>query len=313
MAQTREHLKSIADGTIETVRRGFIEDRQNRSIFDLKPHLESMMRGTRLYSADNRHLANWRRGRRDAHSENQPKFAHIEVQRQTSLQGCTYMRSMAREGTIGVLNFASATRPGGGFRHGASAQEESLARSSTLFKSLECDGVKQFYDEHKADGRDPFYSHAMIYSPEVVFFRDDRGGWLSPLLADVLTCAAVNAKQVRTSPAHQSNPDLEKRIEETMKERMGRILELFEHRGASNLVLGSFGTGVFQNDVRMVAKTWRQLLRDPGARFRFSFNNILFAIPDASTAQEFKGIFFNERPRGNRRGGRRRGSMDGDI
>ncbi|TEB38141.1 hypothetical protein FA13DRAFT_1725777 [Coprinellus micaceus] len=263
-----------------------------------------MMKGTSLYGPDNRHLQNWGRPPRRPSWASPPTHVHVEVQKRTTLEGCIYMQSMVPGGVdIGVLNFASATRPGGGFRKGASAQEESLARSSTLFKALESDKVKRFYDQHKADGRDPFYSHAMIYSPRVVFFRDDDGGWLSPTFADVLTCAAVNAKQVRASERYQWTPDIERRIEDTMKERMGRILELFEYRHAKNLVLGSFGTGVFQNDVGMVAGAWRELLRDRGARFRFSFDRVLFAIPDERTAREFEEVFFNDQPRGGRRSG----------
>ncbi|KAJ2930162.1 hypothetical protein H1R20_g6945, partial [Candolleomyces eurysporus] len=221
----------------------------------------------------------------------------------TTLEGIRYIQSLAHRcpyNTVGVLNFASATRPGGGFRFGARAQEESLARSSTLFKSLESNAVKAFYDLHKANGRDPFYSHAMIYTPHVVFFRDDGGGWPSPTVADVLTCAAVNAKKVRSSHYYGQDPHIEEMIEDVMRERMGRILELFEFRGARDLVLGSFGTGAFQNDVRMVAKIWRELLYERGARYRYSFNSVVFAIPDSRTLEEFNRVFWgrNSLPEG---------------
>ena len=37
---------------------------------------------------------------------------------------------------VGVLNFASAKNPGGGFLNGAMAQEESLAASGGLYRTL---------------------------------------------------------------------------------------------------------------------------------------------------------------------------------
>jgi uncharacterized protein (TIGR02452 family) len=62
---------------------------------------------------------------------------------------------------------------------------------------------------------------------------------------------------------------LEKKIEEAMRDRMCRILALFEMKGATSLMLGSFGTGVFQNDVGLVARIWRDLLISRNARFRY--------------------------------------------
>ena len=48
------------------------------------------------------------------------------------------VRRLTEEGkeNIGVLNFASAKNPGGGFINGAMAQEESLAASSILYRTL---------------------------------------------------------------------------------------------------------------------------------------------------------------------------------
>ena len=49
-----------------------------------------------------------------------------------------------------VLNFASATNPGGGVVHGASAQEEAICRSSTLYPCLDRREIwKQFYLPHR--------------------------------------------------------------------------------------------------------------------------------------------------------------------
>lgn len=46
---------------------------------------------------------------------------------------------------ITVLNFASATNPGGGVKTGSSAQEESLCRCSTLYPTLNQNWLWQCY------------------------------------------------------------------------------------------------------------------------------------------------------------------------
>ncbi|KDQ12133.1 hypothetical protein BOTBODRAFT_135022 [Botryobasidium botryosum FD-172 SS1] len=201
---------------------------------------------------------------------------------------------------IGVLNFASATKPGGGFIGGARAQEESIARASTLYPTLLTNDAQEFYQLHKADERDGFYTHAIVYSPGVVVFRDDSGGWTEPLEVDVLTCAAVNAGEVRRSPRGRSS-GAEDKIEREMTERMGRLLYLFEKEGVKDIVLGSFGTGVFRNNVSVIARMWADLLAVPGARFGSSFERVMFAIIDERTLAEFETAF-NARTSGGRGG-----------
>jgi len=74
---------------------------------------------------------------------------------------------------------------------------------------------------------------------------------------------------------------------------MARILYLFEQRGVRNLVLGSFGTGVFRNDVNVVARLWAELLSVPGARFAGSFDRVFFAILGRKTFVDFGNAFNN--------------------
>ena len=80
----------------------------------------------------------------------------------------------------------------------------------------------------------------------------------------------------------------EDKVAAAMEERMARILYLFEKEGVKNIVLGSFGTGVFKNKVDMVARIWAQHLSSPGARFQHSFDRVVFAILGRETFDTFK-------------------------
>jgi uncharacterized protein (TIGR02452 family) len=221
------------------------------------------------------------------HSDPDPVIPAYETQIDlleiSTLQGARLL-AQAGASRIGVLNFASAKNPGGGFLRGTQAQEESIARSSTLYPSLTSSIAQPFYALQKRDPKNGYYSHAMIYSPDIHIFRDDDGGWTVPITVDVLTSAAVNAGIVRRKP-HSA---IESQIERVMRERMTRILSLFEKQGATHLVLGSFGTGVFKNNVEMVASVWKDLLL--GTRFKHSFRRVVFAVLGAETFQKFKEI-----------------------
>ena len=72
---------------------------------------------------------------------------------------------------VGVLNFASAKNPGGGFLNGAMAQEESLAASGGLYRTLT--PHEGYYRRNRACGT-MMYTGCAIYSPDVMFFRDEK-------------------------------------------------------------------------------------------------------------------------------------------
>ena len=121
---------------------------------------------------------------------------------------------------IAVLNFASATRPGGGVKHGSSAQEEALCRCSTLFPTLDRNFLwKQYYDVNRAVGS-ALYSDACIYSPGVIICKTDetfprrltKDEFVS---VDVISCAAPN---LRTEPSNQYNPMAGKPVSISLKQ-----------------------------------------------------------------------------------------------
>lgn len=171
----------------------------------------------------------------------------------------------------GVLNFASAKNPGGGFLNGAMAQEESLAASSGLYQTL----IKNedYYINNRKFPSMIYTDHA-IYSPEVVFFRDGDFRLLEmPVTASVLTLPAVNMGQVILK-----GEDVQE-AEKAMRRRMKLALALFAKMGIRHLVLGAYGCGVFRNDPYQVACWWKELLENS---FAGSFDSVTHAVLDRS-------------------------------
>ena len=172
-----------------------------------------------------------------------------------------------------VLNFASATGPGGGVRHGSSAQEESLCRCSTLYPALADDAMwNAFYAPHR-ETRSRFYNDDIIYCPDVVVFKSD--GDFPELLpgkdrykVDVLTCAAPNLRhfeelEPETARAFIRGGELEKLLEK----RIRRIFGVAAREGARVLILGAFGCGAFRNPPELVASVFRRAAEEYGRYF----------------------------------------------
>lgn len=183
------------------------------------------------------------------------------------------VRKLADEGrnAIGVLNFASAKNPGGGFLNGAMAQEESLAASGTLYRTLTAH--EEYYRNNRAQSSMMYTDHA-IYSPDVVFFRDGRFRLIqTPVKASVLTLPAVNMGQVLLKGEDSAEAG------RVMRRRMKLALAIFADQGAKNLVLGAYGCGVFRNDPRLVAVWWKELLEEGMGAY---FDSIFYAVLDRS-------------------------------
>jgi uncharacterized protein (TIGR02452 family) len=142
----------------------------------------------------------------------------------------------------------------------------------------------------------------MIYSPSVLVFRTDAGHWINPYEIDILTSPAVNAGvvwQKRQKVLDQGKdatpePATQDKIRATMKERMARLLYLFEIQGVRNIVLGSFGTGAFKNSVDMVVGLWAELLIGDEARFGKSFERVVFGVIGNETYLKFANRFGTE-------------------
>jgi uncharacterized protein (TIGR02452 family) len=175
------------------------------------------------------------------------------------------------DGTAALV-FASARSPGGGFRTGARAQEEDIARASALHACL--DTVPAFYAHHRADP-DLRYSDRVIYSPHVPVFRDDTGRLLDrPHHAALITAAAPNLRAVV-----QNQPHLAETVPAVLSARTVRVLRVAAVHGHRRLILGAWGCGVFGNDPTVVAQAFAAALRRVGL-----FDHVVFAVLDRAPA-----------------------------
>lgn len=183
-----------------------------------------------------------------------------------------------------ILNFASATNPGGGVVHGSSAQEEAICRCSTLYPCLNTKEMWDgFYGPHRrADN--PLYNDDCIFTPAVKVFKSDtnfpellpENDWWN---VDVITCAAPNLRNV---PSNRMNPNAGSKKAEISYDDLkalhtARIQRIFEVAIASNaevLILGAFGCGAFCNPPELVAEVFAEITE----KYRKCFDVIEYAV-----------------------------------
>lgn len=261
--------KAIAQETLEILERGSYEA-AGRRVEIAERHRRSV-EGSRFFAAEERPPL-------------PPKAPGVKTA--VTLRDCATVEAIlrlaaeGREG-VGVLNFASAKNPGGGFLNGAMAQEESLAASGGLYPTLTRHPA---YYRRNRDCGTMVYTDCAIWSPEVVFFRDGAFRLVEePAAASVLTLPAVNLGQVM-----QKGEDLPA-AKRAMARRMERALALFAAMGSETLVLGAYGCGVFRNDPEEIAGEWQGLLASP--EYRDRFREVVFAVLDRSRSQSCRRAF----------------------
>ena len=209
----------------------------------------------------------------EANMHNQP--AKIIVSRLRSFEAATQYIGKR----IAVLNFASATNPGGGVENGASAQEECLCRVSTLYPCLTEQKMRDcFYTPHRKNGN-ALHNDDIIYTPNVLVIKDDDHNLLSePFSVDVISCAAPNLRE-RPSNQYNTGDTIKVQISDNEllalhEKRARKIFSSAIANGVEILILGAFGCGAFQNDPHIVAQAYKNVLPD----FVHYFHTIEFAI-----------------------------------
>ncbi|EIC21642.1 TIGR02452 family protein [Thiorhodovibrio frisius] len=202
-----------------------------------------------------------------------PSATRVQVTNQTTLAAAERLTKAGAQSVL-ALNFANGIQPGGGFLHGARAQEEVLCRSSALYATLQGDPM---YADHQQRPL-PDSTDWAIYSPLVPVFRRDDGTALdAPWPLTFLTCAAPYAPRVG-----------QPRSGDLLHQRIHRVLAIAHAMGHDALVLGAWGCGAFGNDPRRTAESFRTHLEQAFPR---AFDQVVFAITDWSSERTTLGPF----------------------
>jgi uncharacterized protein (TIGR02452 family) len=266
----RESCKKMGMETVEILKQGFYQT-ANRKVIDIRKIVLKSVEGTVTYSPDKPLPIAAKGG----------STLRVVIANTTSLSATRLLLAEGYSPT--VLNMASATHPGGGFLHGSRAQEEYLARSTSLFACLT---GNEMYSRRDFD-TNPFYADYVIYSPHILIFRNDDG----ELMEEPYPCSILTSPAVQADAVHKYLPDRDGEIEGVMWNRILKVLAVASRYNHKALVLGAWGCGAFGNDGHMIARLFKTALTE---NFSGRFEQVIFAIADWSPELRFISPFVEE-------------------
>ncbi len=228
------------------------------------------------------------------------RHGSVSILRARTFEAALTLHAKIPKAKIAVLNFASATRPGGGVENGSRAQEESLCRCSTLYPTINQKWLRGKYYAVNRANYDCLHTDACIYSPGVIIFKTDedvpkRMDKEDFVRVDVITCAAPNLRNMPSNPYNfeiwECSSLESKQLYDLHVKRAKHILHVAAANEADTLILGAFGCGAFRNDPHIVAKAWRVALNE----YRDRFDRTVFAIhcrkKEAENLTAFEQVF----------------------
>lgn len=264
--------KQIAQETLQIIETGIYRNNMGETV-SIKTETDFAVKNSKLFRTED-----FPENFELTKTSGETKF---EITDETSLEAAKRICKEDENANPFVLNFASAKNPGGGFLGGAQAQEESLARSSSLYPCLTANF--EMYEFNRR-GTSCLYSDWMVYSPKVPVFRNDDGSLTEKsYLVSFMTSPAVNAGVIK-----QKEPQKVSLIESVNRERARKFLWIANREQHKILILGAWGCGVFQNDSQMIARIFRDLLT---GEFANCFERVIMAIYDRTQTKKVYNAF----------------------
>lgn len=226
------------------------------SVVDISQEMDSAIDGTIYYPGDS--LVG-------TPPDQAPIHTKFEVTNETTAQAAVRLLANGKTNLV-ALNFASARNQGGGFLAGAIAQEEDLCRASGLYGCLK---RKPLFYNANIMCDDTFYTHGILYSPNVPFFRDEHNLFLEkPFPLSIVSAPAPNI----TSTKKEVDPNV---LTVLLIERAIRILQVAHANGHKNIILGAWGCGAFGNNPETVSRVFKLALTKVPY-----FEHVTFAVYD---------------------------------
>lgn len=165
-----------------------------------------------------------------------------------------------------VLNLADPRFAGGAVSTASGAQEESLFRTTNLFKTLITNN--ELY---------PIKDDEAIYSSKVRILKtSEKRGWKLiniPIYLDFVACCGLYMPQIdyekESYPVFKNLEDVEK-----IKKKIELILQIAYLNNHDSIVLGALGCGAFNGPSEHIAKIFKEILKG----YDGVFKRIHFAI-----------------------------------
>jgi uncharacterized protein (TIGR02452 family) len=186
----------------------------------------------------------------------------------------TAAHEMAKQypGRCALLNMGSTHSCGGGVKTGASAQEETLCRVSTLYSGLT-----------KARHRYPL-THQGFIVRNVWFFRDEEQENVATKNEFSIDVVTASAARFPAHKRHFSADDIT-----WIEHRVEMVLQLC--LGYEAIVLSAFGCGAYHCPPDLVAAAFHKLLVDQGWRRYFTWVQFAILNDHNSTGDTFAAFF----------------------
>eukprot|EP01063_Lacrimia_lanifica_P014844 TRINITY_DN21409_c0_g1_i1.p1 TRINITY_DN21409_c0_g1~~TRINITY_DN21409_c0_g1_i1.p1 ORF type:complete len:332 (+),score=109.74 TRINITY_DN21409_c0_g1_i1:40-1035(+) len=252
----------VAEETLRILQQGYYINAEQEQV-DIAEALQASVGGSVCYSPDDLKAAE--AAVATALKDRSFDAAHCVTLEGTNAAAVRLARQHPGE-HVAYLNFASAKNPGGGFRTGAQAQEEAVARASGLYPTL-AQFADSMYKHNREHTPAPLYSDYTIFSPQVVMLRDGR----DMLLDSFTTASAISAPACNMSVMKCDG----KEVAAAMAQRAEYVLGVAARQQVDHLILGAWGCGVFKNPPDGVASMFAALL---GRKYARAFKSVTFAI-----------------------------------